>query len=83
MTMGLIILLTVLFIAALAGTFYAFKQEEKKMKKYEEEGDTVEDQLRRSHEYETSSLKSNVPLQLAIYGVTIVVSLFVFVFYVF
>ncbi|MFD1363389.1 hypothetical protein [Lentibacillus salinarum] len=83
MSMGLIIFLVVLFIAALGGTFFAFKQEEKKMKKYEEEGDTVEDQLRRSHEYESSSLKSNIPLQLAIYGVTILLSLIVFAVYLF
>ncbi len=40
----------------------------------------MEDQLRRSHEYESSSLKSNVPLQLVIYGVTITISLIVFAF---
>ncbi|SFA85622.1 hypothetical protein SAMN04488072_102343 [Lentibacillus halodurans] len=83
MGIELIILLVVLFIAALAGTLYAFKQEENKMKKYEEAGDTVEDQLRRSHEYESSSLKSNIPLQLVIYGVTITLSLVIFAFYVF
>ncbi|TFJ94449.1 hypothetical protein [Lentibacillus salicampi] len=83
MSIGLLIFLVVLFIAALGGTFFAFKQEENKMKKYEEEGDTVEDQLRRSHEYESSSLKSNVPLQLVIYGVTITASLIVFAIYVF
>ncbi|WP_164669255.1 hypothetical protein [Virgibacillus doumboii] len=83
MSIELIILLAVLFIAALAGTLFAFKQEEKKMKKYEEEGDTIEDQLKRSHEYESSSLKSNVPLQIAIYSVTIVLSLVVFAFYIF
>lgn len=80
---GLIILLAVLFIAALAGTLYAFKQEENKMKRYEEEGRTVEDELRRSHEYESASLKSNIPLQLAIYAVTIVLALIIFAFYVF
>ncbi|RYG71523.1 hypothetical protein EU245_13875 [Lentibacillus lipolyticus] len=83
MTIKLIIFLAILFAAALGGTFYAFKQEENKMKQYEEEGDTIEDQLRRSHEYESSSLKSNVPLQLVIYGITIAVSLIVFAFYVF
>ncbi|WP_245799378.1 hypothetical protein [Virgibacillus siamensis] len=81
--MGLILLLVVLFAAALFGTLFVFKQEEKKMKRYEEEGDTVEDQLRRSHEYETVSLKSNVSLQVAIYAVTIVLSLVVFAFYIF
>ncbi|GAA0614000.1 hypothetical protein GCM10009001_34060 [Virgibacillus siamensis] len=83
MSMGLIILLVFLFAAALIGTLFAFKQEENKMKRYEEEGDTVEDQLRRSHEYETVSLKSNLPIQVAIYSVTIVLSLVVFAFYIF
>ncbi|WP_254844397.1 hypothetical protein [Virgibacillus halodenitrificans] len=47
MNTGLLLFLFVLFGVALWGTFYAFKQEEEKMKKYEEEGDTVEDQLKR------------------------------------
>lgn len=81
MSIELIILLAFLFIVALVGTLIVFKQEENKMKKYEEEGDSVEDQLRRSHEYESSSLKSNLPLQLIIYTVTIVISLVVFAFY--
>lgn len=83
MGMGLILLLVVLFAAALIGTLFAFKQEENKMKRYEEEGDSIEDQLRRSHEYETASLKSNLPLQVAIYSVTIVLSLVIFAFYIF
>lgn len=82
MGMGLIILLVVLFAAALIGTLFAFKQEEDKMKRYEEEGDSVEEQLRRSHEYESVSLKSNLPLQITIYSVTIVLSLVVFAFYI-
>lgn len=81
MSIELIILLAFLFIVALVGTLIVFKQEENKMKKYEEEGDSVEDQLRRSHEYESSSLKSNLPLQLIIYTVTIVISLVVFAIY--
>ncbi|WP_188454609.1 hypothetical protein [Virgibacillus oceani] len=82
MSPGLLILLIIIFIAALAGTIVAFKQEERKLKKYEEEGDSIEDQLRRSHEYETSSLKSNVPLLLIIYTITIVLSLIVFAVYI-
>ncbi|HLR62328.1 MAG TPA: hypothetical protein VK097_07790 [Lentibacillus sp.] len=83
MSIELIVFLVVLFIAAMGGTFFAFKQEENKMKKYEEEGDTSEEQLRRSHEYESSSLKSNIPILLAIYGVTIAASLIVFAIYLF
>lgn len=83
MNTGLLIFLTVLFIAALAGTFFAFKQEEKKMKKYEEEGQTVQDELKRSLEYESSSLKSNVPIQIWIYVITIILSLVAFAIYLF
>ncbi|MFC2947389.1 hypothetical protein [Virgibacillus sediminis] len=83
MSIELIILLIVLFIAAIGGTFFAFKQEEKKMKKYEEEGHTPEDEMRRSLEYEKSSLKSNVPLQIWIYTITIVISLVAFGLYLF
>lgn len=82
MTTGIWVLLIFLFAAALFGTMFAFKQEEKKMKKYEAEGDTTKDELRRSHEYETSSLKSNIPLMSSIYIVTIVVSIIVFVVYI-
>lgn len=82
MTTGIWILLILLFAAALFGTIFAFKQEEKKMKKYEEEGDTIEDELRRSHEYETSSLKSNVPLLSTIYIVTIVAAIIAFIVYI-
>ncbi|GGB48838.1 hypothetical protein GCM10011409_28010 [Lentibacillus populi] len=83
MSIGLIVFLIVLCLAALIGTMFVFKQEENKMKKYEEVGDSIEDQLRRSHEYETSSLKSNIPLLITIYAVTITVSLLVFVIYLF
>ncbi|PAV28823.1 hypothetical protein CIL05_14445 [Virgibacillus profundi] len=81
MSTGLLIFLIVLFIAALAGTFYAFKQEENKMKKYEEEGQTVQDELKRSLDYETSSVKSNVSLQVWIYVITILLSLIAFAIY--
>ncbi|ASK63697.1 hypothetical protein CFK37_16800 [Virgibacillus phasianinus] len=82
MTTGIWILLSFLFVAALAGTIFAFKQEERKMKKYEAEGDTTADELRRSHEYETSSLKSNVPLLSSIYIVTIILAIIAFIIYI-
>lgn len=82
MTTGIWILLIFLFVAALLGTMFAFKQEENKMKKYETEGDTVEDELRRSHEYESSSLKSNIPLLSTIYIVTFLAAIIVFAVYI-
>src|SRR5699024_12118724 len=58
-------------------TLVIFKQEENKIKKYEEE-DTVENEIKRSLEYESKSLKSNVPILTWIYTITIIVSLIVF-----
>lgn len=81
MTTGIWILLIVLFAGGLFGTMFAFRQEEKKMRRYEEEGDTIEDELRRSHEYETASLKSNVPLLSSIYIVTFVAAIVAFIVY--
>lgn len=81
MSTGLIIVFVVLFIAALGGTIFAFKQEEKKMKKYEEEGQTIEDELKRSIEYETKSLKSNVPNLTWIYSITFLLGIVTFIVY--
>lgn len=83
MSAGLMILLVIIFIIAILGTFYAFKQEEKKMKQYEDEGVTVEEELRRSNEYEKSSLKSSLPVQIWIYVIAIGLSLLAFGIYLF
>ncbi|HLR09331.1 MAG TPA: hypothetical protein VK136_08760 [Bacillota bacterium] len=82
MSIGLVIFLVVLFIVALGLTLYAFKQEEKKMKQYEEQGVTSADELRRSHEYESRSLKSNVLLLILIYVIAIILAVVLFVWYV-
>lgn len=83
MSTALIISLIVLFVIAMWGTFYALKQEEKKMKQYEEEGVTVEEELRRSNEYEKSSLKTSLPVQIWIYVIAIGISLIAFAIYIF
>jgi len=77
----LLIVSTVLVVVAIIWTLLIFKQEENKMKKYEEEGDTFEDQLRRSEEYEKRSLRSDVPLQIIIYSVFTVLFFVVFLIY--
>jgi len=82
MSTGLIIFLVVLFIVTLVATYYAFKQEEKKMKEYEEKGETPEEELKRSLEYEASSLKSNISLQVWIYIVTLILAAVLFVWYI-
>ncbi|GAA0421674.1 hypothetical protein JUJ52_11650 [Virgibacillus sp. AGTR] len=83
MSLGLILLLIVLFIAALGGTIFALKQEENKMKKYEEEGHTPQDELERSIEYESKSLSSNVPILTWIYSITILLAILAFAIYLF
>lgn len=80
---GLIVFFIVLFIVALVATFYALKQEENKQKRYEEAGVTPEEELKRSFEYERKSLKSNVPVQVWIYTITITLSLVIFAVYVY
>ncbi|WP_217585766.1 hypothetical protein [Lentibacillus saliphilus] len=82
MSLGLIVFLIILFIIAVGGTLYAFKQEEKKMEQYEAKGDTPTDELERSHAYETESLKSNIPLQIVIYSLTLIITIIVFVWFI-
>jgi len=83
MTIWLSIIMAIVTLIALIWTLYIFKQEENKMKKYEADGDTVENERNRSLEYESRSLKKNVPLQIWIYTITIVVSLVVFAIYIY
>lgn len=85
MSVGLLISLIVLFIIAMLGTFYAFRQQDKTVEKYEEEGVTVEEELRRSNEYEKTSLnlKSGLSLQIWIYVITIGLCLIAFAIYLF
>lgn len=78
---ALLIFLGILFIITMFLTFYAFHQEEKKMKRYEEEGDTISDQLKRSREYESQSIKYHVPIQLWIYLITFILTIIAFVIY--
>ncbi len=47
-------------IAALIGTLLVGKDISSKIKQYEDEGDSLENELARSHEYETKSLKVNI-----------------------
>jgi len=83
MTIWLSIIMAIVTLIALIWTLYIFKQEENKMKKYESDGDTVENEVNRSLEYETRSLKKNLPLQIWIYTITIVLSLVVFAIYIY
>ena len=62
-------------------TVRVLKVEEYKQKECEKSGDTAREELERSHEYEKSSLKSNVPILTWIYIIAIGLSLGAFVIY--
>lgn len=81
MSIKLIVLLSILFVIAMGFTFFAFKQEEAKMKKYKEEGNTVADELRRSREYESTSVKKYIPIQLWIYGIFTILTIIALAIY--
>lgn len=82
MSLELIIILIILFLVAMIFTFYAFKQEEAKIKKYEEEGITPQDELKRSHEYEKTSIQTYIPIQIWLYVATTVVSILIIVYFI-
>lgn len=73
MYLWLIIFFVVLFIISIAGTLYAYRLEEKKMEKYEQEGNSPKDELERSHAYETRSLQTSMKIQIWYYFILVVV----------
>ncbi|RDW18093.1 hypothetical protein CWR48_10880 [Oceanobacillus arenosus] len=79
----IIVLLVAILVIALIATLLILKKEENKLKQYEAEGDTVENELQRSHEYESQSLKRNIPSLLWVYGITIMVSIIVLAVYIY
>ena len=81
MSIELIIMLSILFLVAMFFTFYAFKQEEIKVKKYEEEGITPEEELKRSHEYELNSISTYIPIQVWMYVITTIISIFIILYF--
>lgn len=82
MSVGLIVILTIIFLVAMFFTFYAFRQEDQKIKKYEREGDTVQDELKRSLEYEENSVKKYIPIQIWIYAISIIVTLIIVIYFI-
>ncbi|WP_212972299.1 hypothetical protein [Bacillus sp. J14TS2] len=70
----LIIAVIVVFIIALVGTLLVGKEVSTKQKQYEVEGDSLKEEIARSHEYETKSLKTNIKSLTWIYiGLTVLV----------
>lgn len=76
---GVIIFIVLL---TLVGTFLIGFRESKKLKIYEEVGDNASDQLNRSREYESSSLKSNVPILAFIYIVFFLIAIIGLIIYI-
>ncbi|WP_241558956.1 hypothetical protein [Oceanobacillus halophilus] len=72
------IIITIALIGALIISIYTLKKEEQKAK-----ASTVEDELKRSHEYETKSLTSNIRNLLWIYAIVIILSFVVLAIYIF
>ncbi|HLT55071.1 MAG TPA: hypothetical protein VK057_03100 [Bacillota bacterium] len=68
------LVIAALFVAAIL-TLIIFKEEERKMKKYEEEGDTAERELERSIKYEKTSLTLNIRNLTWIYVIVIIGSI--------
>ncbi|ONK23171.1 hypothetical protein BLX87_11170 [Bacillus sp. VT-16-64] len=77
MTLYMIIAGVIVSIAALVGTFLVGRDVSRQMKQYEEQGDTPEDELARSLDYEKTSLKVNIKRLTWIYIVLGLVVLFV------
>ncbi|GEL78104.1 hypothetical protein [Tenuibacillus multivorans] len=80
---SLFIIIGFLFIITLVGTILIGKSESDKVKKYEQEGATASDELNRSLEYESSSLKKNIPSLLIIYTVVIIAGIITLAIYIF
>ncbi|WP_246001218.1 hypothetical protein [Oceanobacillus piezotolerans] len=79
----MIVFIAIILVVAVVATFIILKQEETKMKTYEEEGETVKDELKRSHEYESSSLSKNVKNLSWIYAIVTIMSFVVLAIYIY
>lgn len=79
----MIVLVGAVCLIAVVLTLYGMKQEEDKQRKYEEAGEGAASEFARSLEYETKSLKSNLPSLILIYVITISLSILALAFYIF
>lgn len=80
MSLSLIIFFIILFIVTIALTLYAYRLEEKKMEEYEEESPS--EALKRSHEYESRSLRNSIKIQIVYYFVAVAIMTIGLVLYV-
>lgn len=77
----LVVFLVILFIITMGLTFFAFKQEDVKRKRIKEEGNTIESERQRSREYEATSVKSYIPIQIWIYSIALVLGIIAAIIY--
>ncbi len=73
----------VVCIVALVLTFYVGKDVNKKIDTYEKEGDSLEEQLARSKDYETTSIKNNIRSLNNIYILLFSAVIFISILFVF
>lgn len=83
MSIGFYIFISILFIIMLFLTFFAFKRIDNEIKEYEEKGATFEDEMRRSHEFETGSIRRHIPVQIWMYVITFLLMIIAFLIYMF
>ncbi|NIK11610.1 hypothetical protein ACKXGF_03560 [Alkalibacillus sp. S2W] len=62
-----LLLLAVLFVIALVMTLQVAKQQNREIESREQRGMTAEDEIQQSQQYETESLRKNIPNLIKIY----------------
>jgi len=83
MLVALTIFLGILFIITMIMTLYAFKKQNDKMKAYEQHGHDFDEEHKRSLEYEETSIKKYLPIQLWAYAITTVLTLIFILYFMF
>jgi len=81
MYMTLIIGSLILTIIAGIITFFALKQEDKKIEKYQSEGNNPANDLKRSHDYEKESVNAVLPVQIWAYGICALATLVLVIYF--
>ncbi|WP_221563463.1 hypothetical protein [Alkalihalobacillus sp. TS-13] len=79
----LMIVVILVGVISLIGTIIVGKKVNKVSKDYEMEDDRTSAQLKRSHEYESQSLKVNLKVLTLIYVVTFILSIIALIAYIF
>ncbi|WP_261132192.1 hypothetical protein [Bacillus sp. Marseille-Q3570] len=79
----LMIVVILVGVISLIGTIIVGKRVNKVSKDYEMEDDRTSAQLKRSHEYESQSLKVNLKVLTVIYVVTFLLSIIALIAYIF